>query len=384
MTSGPMTPKPMTSRREWLFRLLAMAVSTFMVLAFAEVALRLLGVGEPSPARLSDDSRFTFFDDHPFLGWDLVPGAVDRDKTSEYDIEIRISAEGLRSDRDFGPAPPTGMRRWLVLGDSFTFGHGVDVAAGWTSRLDALAPGAEVVNLAVTGYGTDQQLLRFEDRGPILGADAVVLGLFVGNVFRNGRSDQIGYGKPRFWDTGAGLEILNLPLPSHRLPPELPSGSRLGWLLSRRGGDALAHLGRGDAWPLTGKILERLRDGAADLGAPLFVVILPKDQVLYGGPHQRWLHGRAVAATRDLLTSVDVPYLDLTEALDGAKGSGERLYFPLDGHWTPAGHGVAAEAVASWLRGQGLPGFEPPDPPRPGDLEPVAEATESSEEGVGP
>ncbi|MEM9593751.1 MAG: GDSL-type esterase/lipase family protein [Acidobacteriota bacterium] len=343
-------------RREWIARAALVLTSLALGLGCVDLALRLAGVGEPSSFRLSDGARFTFFEYHPILGWDLVPGAVDRLTTPEFDVEIRIDGRGLRSHS--APSDDT-AERWLVLGDSFTFGHGVEVEQGWPARLEAALRSAgrpvEVINLAVTGYGTDQQLMRLEERGPELGGDVVLLGLFVGNVFRNARSQQVGYAKPRLVDGPGGLDIVNLPLPRRRLAPEWPRGWRLRWLLSRRGGIALEHLGGGDAWGTTAAILRRFQAVAEGMGARPAVVVLPKDQSVYGGPPQRWLHRRSTELTCDLLAEVGLPFLDLTSALTGAADGAERLYFPVDGHWTAAGHGVAAEAAARWLEGEGSP-----------------------------
>ena len=46
----------------------------------------------------------------------------------------------------------------------------------------------------------------------------------------------------------------------------------------------------------------------------------------------------------------DVPLLDLTESFRAAAAAGERLNFPIDGHWNEAGHRLAADRLARWLR----------------------------------
>jgi hypothetical protein len=49
-----------------------------------------------------------------------------------------------------------------------------------------------------------------------------------------------------------------------------------------------------------------------------------------------------------------VPVLDLLPALREAAERGQRLYFPVDIHWTPAGHELAARAVADLVLRSGL------------------------------
>jgi hypothetical protein len=46
--------------------------------------------------------------------------------------------------------------------------------------------------------------------------------------------------------------------------------------------------------------------------------------------------------------------LDLLPSVRAAQASGERLYFPADGHWTSEGHAFAARQIADYLAGAGL------------------------------
>lgn len=46
----------------------------------------------------------------------------------------------------------------------------------------------------------------------------------------------------------------------------------------------------------------------------------------------------------------DVPYLDLTDVFRKAKGKySEPINYPLNSHWTPLGHKIAAEAISQWI-----------------------------------
>lgn len=75
---------------------------------------------------------------------------------------VRINSAGVRDDREFMPEAPVGRERVVVLGDSFTFGYGVDVAHRFSSRLEALRPNLECVNVGVCSTGVDQQTLLHE------------------------------------------------------------------------------------------------------------------------------------------------------------------------------------------------------------------------------
>jgi len=324
------------------------ALSLGFSLLFAELALR-LALPPPAVPEAGDAWRYPFFAYHERLGWDLVPGAESELTLPEATVVVRINGQGLRSDRTYRMERSPGVRRIVVVGDSFTFGYGVENDEIYTAVLERLLDGTEVVNLGVTGYGTDQQLLKLLDQGLAFHPDQVLVGLFVGDVFRNARSEQLGYAKPRFELDGGELRLAGVPVPHRPPPPGLARRSALGRLLLGRGRELVEHLGFGDAWPLTEAIVGRMRDACAAAGCGVRVVIIPKDQAVYGRGLRRRLHHHATARLAALLERQGVAYLDLTPAL-AARAGDERLYFEHDGHWTAAGHRVAAEAIAAWLK----------------------------------
>ena len=353
---------PVLSRRqEWLVRAGLLVASLVVFVIFAEIALRLVAPA-PEPNRGdADRDPFVFFDHHPKLGWDLVPGARDRHKTPEFDVAIRISEEGLRSDRVYGPVPEPGVRRAVVLGDSFTFGHGVEVEEGWVARVESSQDALEMVNLAVTGYGVDQMVLRLEDRSSedlAFSPDLVIVAIFLADVFRVADGDHIGYQKPRFvLDVSQpdGLRLTGVPVPKQAAAhADRSAGSQLLRLVRERGVPLARHLGWSDAWPVTEALVDRLKTRVESGGARLAVVMIPKDVVVFGSGFRHDLNRQAMDRLQDILDSRHVPTLDLTNALKAraASATETKLYFSGDGHWTAAAHETAAAAVLVWLAKQ--------------------------------
>src|SRR5439155_19619121 len=109
------------------------------------------------------------------LGVRLIPNSRGRKWSPEFDVEFRINAQGFRMDRD---VRADGRSRIVVVGDSFTFGDGVDVLERYGDRLESLT-GHEVINMGVWGYGTDQSLLMYRQEAGKYTHDLVILGFLL-------------------------------------------------------------------------------------------------------------------------------------------------------------------------------------------------------------
>jgi hypothetical protein len=140
---------------------------------------------------------------HPLYGWALRPGATMHSRASDrgLDYHIRIDSLGRARCRT-RPMAGTGVRRILFLGDSMVFGAGVEAPQRCTELLEtALAPGVEVVNAGVSGWGTDQEYLYLTHEGFGLHPDIVVLGVCMLNDVLNVMLPHELFGtapKPRF------------------------------------------------------------------------------------------------------------------------------------------------------------------------------------------
>src|SRR5690606_26268885 len=90
-----------------------------------------------------------------------------------------VTNPGGWKDVEHALAKPPGAKRVLVLGDSVTWGV-VPLENLYTRRLEALLrrrgiAGAEVIAMAVAGWGTDQQLEALTLEGLAFEPDIVVL-----------------------------------------------------------------------------------------------------------------------------------------------------------------------------------------------------------------
>lgn len=156
-------------------------------------------------------------------GWGLIPGASGEDYRGGPDRgRVRVNAQGFRG-ADFARSRGPATRRIVILGDSFGFGVGVDEPRTVGSRLAemvnadpelTLGRHVDVLNLSVSGYSTDQEILTFESSGAPLDPDVVIL-LMCDNDFE-GNMEGFAYGryyKPRFLlDTG-NVRLVDTPAP---------------------------------------------------------------------------------------------------------------------------------------------------------------------------
>jgi len=103
----------------------------------------------------------------PVYARGLVPSveeAVVHGHSDEFAFRFSTNAQGLRMDGKIAQIPAAGVRRFIVLGDSFTFGYGVEQDETYSveleRRLRARDVPAEVVNAGfASGFTLDTEYL---------------------------------------------------------------------------------------------------------------------------------------------------------------------------------------------------------------------------------
>jgi hypothetical protein len=154
------------------------------------------------------------------LGWSLTPGAEGVSRRTGAPVEYQINSLGLRG-RETGYQKPKDIFRIVVVGDSRTFGWGVPIEKHFTTLLEGYFKGVEVINLGVSGYGVDQELLRLRQEGFRFEPDLVIayVAHYGGN--RHMHTMRWGSAKPRFVLRPDSLVLTNSPVRRVREAPSL-------------------------------------------------------------------------------------------------------------------------------------------------------------------
>ena len=279
------------------------------------------------------------------LGWANREGSSARvvgSAVGAYDVAI--NSRGCRGpERDY--AKPEGTVRIALLGDSTAWGWGVDGEQAFARLVErALGPDVEVINLAVPGYATDQELLVLESEGRRYEPDIVLLALVHNDLWASRFPEYQGMGKPHFTvaENGA-LELANSPV------PEPEGGSDLSARYTLRRASTFLALARLALPPppayqrpdlesenvragirrfwddlalpdsVPGLLLARMKAVCDELGAPLFVFVLPH-------LHDRYLYDPDAPMPEDLPEDLEEGEL-FTHGSVRLAAAGERIGF---------------------------------------------------------
>jgi len=351
----------------------------------------------------------------PRLGWMHTPNTEILYERQEFRVPVRFSSAGLR-DREYAIRKPPGTFRIAWLGDSFVEALQVPLDSCAAKRLEAaLAPLSsqriEVLNFGVSGYGTCQQLLLLEDLALRFEPDLVLA-----QYYFNDLDDDRRFGACSLDATGAlqvaparalslrtrtidGLKSFlyrhchlwmfvstrrprwapaPVAQPAAAAPrageagglpvPSCPGRHRsLEWSVTLRDlppATATAVEQHAAIWE---RMAERCRAHGARFAAILGVSRTQTEAAIYA----QTLHDTGcLADAHDIdlpparLAAAagrrGVPVIDLGPAFRRATAGGDTLHFRIDGHWSAAGHRVAAAAVCDALRARGILDFVQP------------------------
>jgi hypothetical protein len=269
------------------------------------------------------------------LGWTLLENVRDVPVNG---APVSSNSAGMRGVREYVRERAPGVPRVVAIGDSFTFGQCVRDEETFAARLEQRLSG-EVMNLAVHGYGHDQQLLRLRRDGLGWRPDFVLLGFYNADVDRNRLSFR-DYAKPRFRLREGELELEGVPVPA---PDELAAQFHLRTANYARMlfDTAFAKRIERRNRKVTEAILRAVAAAAQGAGARLAVVYLPSENQAKAGrawPSRVYKHFCADAAA---LCIDPTPRLHAFLAKEADVGA------HFECHYSPAVHQRVADEIAA-------------------------------------
>ena len=313
------------------------------------------------------------------LGWKLTPNWSGKHIHHDFEVNYSVGSDATRKqsvNRVSKPHKVVG-----VLGDSFTFGFGVNDDETFTSRLSQDNPEKQFINFGVPGFSTDQEYLLMRKHGKFAGVNEYWLVVYlVNDILDNALSHplQAEPSKPYFVIDKGRLTLKNTPVPKVRKTPAM----RRQNLRSIVFGDYRCEEGKGKVieWlksksellnlimpsqvvcpvnveqeldrnlkiqkELFSAILSKIRSEASSQGAELSLILLPGRSYLaavgsYSYIFQEYVRKFiAKEATRQQIKTLDIALEMRKEQVN------HDLFYPFEGHLTAKGH----RWVASRLR----------------------------------
>jgi hypothetical protein len=166
--------------RDWGIKLALMTGGIAAALILTEVTVRLFPRAFGIHAPLDYYMPHVFARD-PDITWTLEPGARSPHQhfAGDYDVTVTIDPRGFRITPH-----AEGRPNLLILGDSFTFGLGVQDRETFPSQLATKLPGWNVLNGGYTGGASlDTQFLWLRRHYPILRPKLVLFQVFEANDY---------------------------------------------------------------------------------------------------------------------------------------------------------------------------------------------------------
>jgi carbamoyltransferase len=265
----------------------------------------------------------------------------------------------------------------VLLGDSYTAGHGVNNSDRFSDLLEKSYPNLDVMNFGLSGTGTDQQLLIYETLAKPFEGDAYIFAPFYNNIVRNElhmsmmvehRTGDVWFrAKPYFTVDGGRLVLHNQPVPNE-LVSEKEAVERLAPLERWNLGETKRVMPQwmlwnllvnkiflslvnpysgyesesSQSWRLMRAIIERFIKQVD--GKPVFLVPLPEFRHFAMGLTPTYLGRFAELQKKNCFVMDLLPYFKRLSPEDR-----RNCRFVNDTHYSPLAHRVVADAISDGL-----------------------------------
>lgn len=353
---------------------LALTVSVIMI----EIVVRLT-----LPQLYRTGPRGLFALDPP-RRYRLAPGLHGTiEVVGEFSFNMSTNSLGMRGPEVGDKTPET--LRILALGDSFTFGFGVELEETFIALAEEqlrakISQGIEILNSGVPAYGLPDELAWLEHYGLPLEPDSVLVNICLANDLFNATEEEIDKDIYK-GSQGADRRSLNAWLFRHSHSYRLASqatpvrsifGLPEAWFITRSRKITQMHTDKPSDLVLKGRrenraALARLAELARQHDFRLSAMLIPNHYHMVPALWERHLRFFGLDPADydpdvprrfflDTLAELDIPVLDLLPLIQPKLNDGEQLYFKRDPHWTPAGNSFVADALSAFIIEEDLAG----------------------------
>jgi lysophospholipase L1-like esterase len=380
MTSGA----PSRNRKAAYSKASLLLCSLFLSLLLGEGLLQLFPPCQTRHLLMVRNDNREYYVGHPDIGYLLKPSIGGVLWGCDFRAAFHTDARGFRN-RSAWPD----KAEFVAIGDSLTFGFGVEDEEAWPSIFARALPQSSLLNLGLMGACPEQYLRLYKTFGAKMHPRVLLVGLFLGNDFHEAP------GFDRGVKSNAGGNYLLSQVPPLRFREHPLQGikgllSRYSYLynlvreimntyhgrhssdrrlFSLRNGHRLVLFPTRLAEAVTMgqpgheefqqvfRPIDRMSSIARENGTHMLVIFQPSKEEIYlpllgeppsdpGGP------------LRLALQKEGIDCLDLTPAYKCRAMAGEQLFFEADGHPNRTGYRVIAEEVLAYLSKQNH-NFEP-------------------------
>lgn len=338
-----------------LLNISILLISIIIFLIILEIVLRLIAPN-PNVANIVEFIQYS-----QLYGWEIKPNLNKTLIISDGTAIVETNSQGFR-DYEHKARKNRDKYRIVIVGDSFTWGHGVDNNETYSKILETYDKKIETINMAVGGYGTDQEYLTIMNKGLKYNPDMIILMYTVSTDVADVNTDFMHWPKPQFKIINDTLVLTNVPVPGYYAlnTKEASPGFIKSLALYPFVRDNLLslplireflidnfHLGRyydfKENYDVVFKIFLELNKELESRKIPLLVIIMPdQDQI------DNIVSNRSISYMEDFFKENNIQYINIYDYFKNYDS--EEFYFKIDGHINEKGHERVAQVIYEKLK----------------------------------
>lgn len=297
------------------------------------------------------------------------------------DFSFWVTTSPLPDNSKIGARDPIPQKKTdgVAVGDSFTFGTGVDAPQTWVRRLERETQ-KTFVNLGLPSACSTQYTLMLKAHGFQFSPKIVLWEAYMPDIIENTWFDS--------WQKSGGGSVYNMGLWGDRMKRSgnVSASKRILYWLSTHSVtfNLLKNIARGtgheyknksmditfggpyrfditdpqvnEGWKLMQKAILDADAAAKKNGAKLTVVYFPTKEETYSDllakitPVKPIGLGELRSMLSAFLEKEKIDFLDLTPDFRAEANLGKQLYFKYDGHWNAEGQSLVARLIARHLK----------------------------------